>query len=481
MGLPEICIHMSKEGPTLTVEQMRSLLVTIDAERRDESDILISLPLIDGLSQVRPSTLIDAQVINSDLLVGLRDRLGDMFHRCSISEDKREDIYACRSIIDFFGKIIDHLKSVDPVLSLPFQRYFLVASLFHPLSSLLNDIAANTSHYADDDPLLELLNVFLGSIHWYQRDNEAMQNDPLLLLLLHSIVRCLSSPSYEDRLINLSLRPTDQSPLNEFFLETCPSFIAWCRGPFQSIVIDQLCVNGILDSTERIYSLFLPTVDCWLSPLVNAIYYVTALIRYVAFYRDTRSSLREHVQIIDAVLLLFHSTRLIDNVLLTSDFNAETNVIDSAISFLFNLMDEPSFVTLIKNNEHFSKEIFLHLKHSRVDRVKLHALMILAKVLDEIDLKKLDYIETFTTLFIDYLVRAFQHRSHACEDVHIEQLLASFKGLFFFFSSRSSLERHRSLLCLCSVRSTRSDQRRDRQTELIAISHSVCQPSQSSS
>ena len=431
MGLQDICSQMINEGPTVSVEQMRSLLVEIDAERREESDVLVSLPLIDGLSHVQPSTLVNAEVINSDLLVRLRDRLGEVFHRCSIGEDQHGHLRACRSIIHLFCKIMEHLKSVDPVLSLPFHRFFLVQSLFDPLSSLLNDIAAHTDRYTDQDSLMELLNTFLGSIHWYQCDNEEMQSDPLVLPLLHSIVRCLSSPSYEEMLTDLSLRPTHPNPLSEFLLETCPSSIAWCRGPFQSIVIDQLCVSGMLDSTERIYSLFLPTIDRWLSPLINAIYYVTALIRYVAFYRATRTYLREHVQIIDAVLLLFHSTRLIDNVLLTSDFNDETNVIDSAISFLFNLMDESSFVTVIKNNEHFSKEIFLQLKHSRVDRVKLHALMILTKVLDENDLKQLNYIESFTILFMDYLVRAFQHRSHSCEDVHIEQLLASFKGLVF--------------------------------------------------
>ena len=47
--------------------------------------------------------------------------------------------------------------------------------------------------------------------------------------------------------------------------------------------------------------------------------------------------------------------------------------------------------------------------------------------------------------------------------------------------SRLSIERHRSLLRFCSVRSTRSDQRRDRQTELIAFSHSLCHSSRSSS
>ena len=182
---------------------------------------------------------------------------------------------------------------------------------------------------------------------------------------------------------------------------------------------------------QEIYELFLPSIDDWQSPLMNSIFYMTALLRYVAYYPPTREYLKDNLKIIDSILIVLNANCLFENILVTTEYNSKTNLTDSAISLIFNLTRDCQYLTLIKENIFFSKETFLKLKDAQVVRVKLHAFMILAKILNENDIHKLDHIDTLVSVFFGYLSEALQDPSHAFQDVPIEHLLASLKGKCF--------------------------------------------------
>lgn len=184
----------------------------------------------------------------------------------------------------------------------------------------------------------------------------------------------------------------------------------------------------MLESYQEIYDLFLPSIDNWEYALMESIYYMTALLRYVAFYPSTREYLKENLKLIDSILFILNANCLLDNILVTSDYNSETNLTDSAISFMFNLIHDLDMLILIKESSYFSKEIFLKLKNAQVDRVKLNALMILAKILNEQDIQNLDRIDELTSIFMEYLVKAMNDPMHTFQDISIEQLLESLKG-----------------------------------------------------
>ncbi|CAF3704380.1 unnamed protein product, partial [Adineta steineri] len=159
---------------------------------------------------------------------------------------------------------------------------------------------------------------------------------------------------------------------------------------------------------------------------------MTALLRYVAYNPSTQEYLINNLKIIDSILILLNNYTLLDNILTATEYNSKTNLTDSAISFIFNLSHDFQFLTLIKENSYFSKDIFLKLKHASIDRVKLHAFMILAKILNEKDVLNLDNIDVLTTVFIDYLYKAINDPCHSFQDVPVEHLLTSLKGISLF-------------------------------------------------
>ncbi|CAF3757767.1 unnamed protein product [Adineta steineri] len=54
--------------------------------------------------------------------------------------------------------------------------------------------------------------------------------------------------------------------------------------------------------------------------------------------------------------------------------------------------------------------------------------MILAKILNELDILNLDNIDILTTVFIDYLYKAINDPCHSFQDVPVEHLLTSLKA-----------------------------------------------------
>ncbi|CAF3428762.1 unnamed protein product [Rotaria sp. Silwood2] len=286
---------------------------------------------------------------------------------------------------------------------------------------------------------MESLSILIESIRCFQIGNDHIRNNPNVLLLVDPLIKCLCSSTYINTLKQIDIKSTDRSAFEDFILGTCPCYGAWTRGKAQIIIINALCLNNMLASYEEIYDLFLSTINDWEYALMESIYYMTALLRYVAFYSSTREYLKINLKILDSMLIILNSNCLLDNILITTDYNSETNLTDSAISFIFNLTHDFEMLTIIKENSFFSKEIFFKLKNSQVDRVKLHALMILSKILNEQDILNLDHIDTLTSIFFDYLSRAMNDPCHTCQDVPVEHLLASLKGMFSLIENINEL------------------------------------------
>ncbi|CAF1446909.1 unnamed protein product [Adineta steineri] len=136
-------------------------------------------------------------------------------------------------------------------------------------------------------------------------------------------------------------------------------------------------------------------------------FYMTLLLRYVVYYPSTQEYLINNLKILDSILILLNNYTLLDHILIATEYNSKTNLTDSAI--------------------------FLKLKHANIHRVKLHAFMILAKILNEQDILNLDNIDILTTVFINYLYKAINDPCHSFQDVPVEHLLTSLKGISLFF------------------------------------------------
>ena len=334
-----------------------------------------------------------------------------------------EDLF--EEIIELFQKLIDHIKATDQVVSSPFQQWFLNETFFQAIASVLNDISINFSRYLNENRMISSFKVVILSIRHYQSHYDEIRDHPNVLLLVEPMINCLSSSIYFQTLQNLDLHPTSFA---EFLLYVIPYYCVWNRGKAQFLIIHQLCLNNILKSYEEIYDFFLPSINDWTNPLIKSIHYMTALLRYVAYYPQTRSYLLQHLKIIDSIMMILAADCLMDKMLIATDYNVKIDLIDSAISLIFNLTINRQCLALIKENSFFSKDIFLKLAQTKIIRIKLHAFMILAKILNEEDIRKLDHVNVLISVFFEYLSEALDSPLHSFEDVPIEHLLRSLKG-----------------------------------------------------
>ena len=426
-SVQETCRRIAQERQSISIEQLKSSFDQIVAQLTSDETLDDYCQIVETLKKLRLGTLIDASIISHPLF----HELQQLFVKVFGNNDGSSTEFVAE-LIDLYSKLITYIKNTDQVLtSLPsFGEHFLHPLLFQRLSTLLIDLSDNAWQYEEFDGLMKNVNNFFRLIQWYQGDDDAIRNHPTILLLVDPMIRCLSSSSTLCEMIKkIPLESDEQSPLEEFFLQRCPCYTVWNRGEAQLRIIEGFCHSAdILQVYAQIYELLLPTIDLWDHSLMQSIFYFTALLRYVALYSSTRQSFSNHPQLVQSVLILLNNNRLVENCLINTDYNAETNVIDSVLSLLFNLCEDSSFLSSLKENPLFSKGIFLRLKQSKVDRIRLNSFLILSKILNEKDIQQLDQVENLLTIFMTYLIKASQDSCHTFEDIPIEHLLISLKG-----------------------------------------------------
>jgi hypothetical protein len=431
-AISKYCTTISNQRQTISGEQLKSLfdLIVIELNKNANSSIDDYYQIIDTLKNICGLTLIDQSIVGHELFHLIRNILTHILNQWSddniILTDKDE--YLFQEIVQLFFKMIQHIRSTNQSSVPIFQTWFLNESFFKAIVSVLENLSKDSSKYANQNENMKSLIVLMESIQRFQKGLDHIINNSIVLLLIDPIIQCLCSSTYVDTFKKLPIKSNNASTYVEFILGTCPYYCIWYRGKSQLTMINQLCLNNMLKSYQEIYELFLPTIDDWEFPLMESIFCMTALLRYVAYYPSTREYLKDNLKILDSILIILNSSSLLDNVLIEADYNSATNVTDAAISFIFNLTLDFQFLTLIEENSYFSRDIFLKLKHAKVDRIKLHAFMILAKILDEDDIQKLDHIDTLTSVFISYLCKAVNEPCHTYQDVPIEHLLVSIKG-----------------------------------------------------
>ncbi|CAF3830597.1 unnamed protein product [Adineta steineri] len=427
------CTAICDQKEKISAEELQSLfnLIVVELNNNNHHSIIDDyyIQIIDALKNIYSLTLIDSLIVNNELFHLLRNYLTDLLNKwCSDIVLTDKDEYLFQAIVELFSKMIKHIKTTNQVLTSTFQTWFLNELFFKAIALLLEDISINSSKYSTQNQNMESISTLIQSIRFFQSGFDCIRNNPNVLLLIDPIIYCLCSSTYINTFKQINIKSDTQNPYEEFILEICPCYCIWHRGKSQLTIINQLCLNNMLNSYQEIYELFLPTINQWGYSIMQSMFYMTALLRYVAYYPSTQQYLINNLKILDSILILLNNYTLLDNILTATEYNSKTNLTDSAISFIFNLSHDFQFLTLIKENLYFSKDIFLKLKHANIDRVKLHAFMILAKILNEKDILNLDNIDILTTVFINYLYRAINDPCHSFQDVPVEHLLTSLKA-----------------------------------------------------
>ena len=429
-SLKESCQRIVNDRQLISTEQLQSSFdVIVDQLTASSSSAELNLDdscqIVETLKKLRLSALIDPSIISHQLFRHLQQLCIGIFQR---NDDQSNEFVTL--LLDLYSKLISYIKNTDQALATlsSFGQHFLNPLLFQRFSSMLIDLAENSWQYEKANAWMKNVNEFLRLIQRYQCDDDEIRNHSTVLLLVDPLVRCLSSSTFLEMIKRIPLESDEQTLFEEFYLQRCPCYTAWNRGQAQLMIIEGLCDRGMPQVYQQIYQLVLPTIDLWDYSLMQSIFYVTALLRYVSFYPSTRKSFEDHPQLIQSVLILLNNNRLVENCLITSDYNAETNVTDSVLSLLFHLSEDSSLLSSLKENSLFSKEIFLRLKQSKVDRIQLNSFLILSKILKESDILQLDQVENLITIFMTYLIKASQDPRHSFQDIPMEQLLISLKG-----------------------------------------------------
>jgi hypothetical protein len=172
------------------------------------------------------------------------------------------------------------------------------------------------------------------------------------------------------------------------------------------------------------------SVNQWERPMFRSVHYLLEVINHGANQFQTNAKLVSgHLSLIDNVLKLVNEPILYNNLHETLS-NLETALMHTAISFLVNMISEPSILAHIKQSQ--VTGIFLRLTTCLYEPLVLNVYALLAYTTHEDDIKAMHNPGRLFATIIKALKFAMGEAPN--NKSHNEQLLETLKGNPFFLS-----------------------------------------------
>jgi hypothetical protein len=173
-----------------------------------------------------------------------------------------------------------------------------------------------------------------------------------------------------------------------------------------------------------------PFVQSWKQPTIRAVQYLLAMINHGANQFPTNAKLvSDHLSLIDHVLKLVNEPLFYNNLHETLS-NPETSLMNTAISFLVNMISEPSILAHIKQCQ--VAKVFLRLTSCRYEPLVFNVYTLLAYTTHEDDIKAMPHPGQLLAIIIKAL--KIELNQVPDEKNHKEQLLETLKGNQFHIS-----------------------------------------------
>ncbi|CAF2606175.1 unnamed protein product [Rotaria sp. Silwood2] len=332
------------------------------------------------------------------------------------------EAFTFRSMTKLISIIINNVHSIDQLPS-----WLSDATLCETITNCLTDIAISGKFL--DDKNNHQLKTFTHLIQAYTDYQQCLNdknhsNKDIFVLLIDPIIHCLASSHYINTFSNMSQKEKSMTTIEELFLLKCPSFLTSYNGSRLEQTMENL-LSVMLPQYVTLLDKIVPTVHNWNQSTTEAVNQLLQIINHGANQFQINAKLvSEHLSLIDHVLKLVNEPIFYNNLEETLS-NSETNFMNTAISFLVNMISEPAILAQVKESQ--VTPVFLRLTSCQYKPLVLNVYTLLAYTTYEEDIKAMHDVGRLLATIIESLKIVLNRKPE--KRTQVEQLLETLKGL----------------------------------------------------
>ncbi|CAF1058395.1 unnamed protein product [Adineta ricciae] len=403
-------------------------------------------------NKIKIKQLLEPALINHELIVLLKKRLVSILEKWNLSPTEQLDQtekLTFRNIAIFFSEIAERFNSDTP--STIYRTFLSSMPCISIMQRCLDNMAADGKHLTDpyDQYNLESFSYLLNTFRSFDTSSgdHSIDEIPSIFPLLISVSDLIRSKYYKQTFLNLTNDANEFTILERFLLERCPGFVNAYKGKRSSEIHNRL-LEQLFDQSVEFLEYFLPNVQTWTSPVILALTHVIDTM--VSASSSAQTHIFQYPKIIEYVLIILRNQRLCSK-LSSKQMTPETWLINSILTGLHNMIYDSKLLSIIQQKT--VTPIFLNITSiASYDRIRIHAYLILAGILNEAEIKQLNNAKEITTVFLTYLTKAMQSPDRMFRGVPLVAILCGLKTLVQHDEIKSEmLAQNRNLETLSTV------------------------------
>ena len=332
-----------------------------------------------------------------------------------------DEFYIFRAMVKLMRRIV---KAADDLTLIP--SWFTDSALLEAISTSLTNLTTTEDILQDNNralfkPFTRLIDTYLLYQQLISQYNHA-QTDTLQQLI-DSIVHCLTSSHYIRTFASLRVDARSMTSIEKFFLVKCPAFLTAYDGSHLEQMMDNL-LSTMIPQYAQLLEKLVASVRNWKRSTMRAVDHLLQLISHGAHQYPTNAKyVSDHLSLIDSVLKLVNEPMFYTNLQGTLS-NPETTLINTVVSFLVNMIIDPSVLAHIKQSQ--MTNAFLRLTTCAYQPLVFNVYALLAHTTHEEDIKAMPDPGLLFSAIVKSLKTTLKQASNSRS--HNEQLLETLKG-----------------------------------------------------
>ena len=377
-----------------------------------------------------------------------------------------DEIYIFRIIIKLIRKSMKVLDDIEVIPSWLFDSS-LLTTIAHSLTFIANSptiINQNNKHIFKY--FIRLFDTYL--LYQQRFASQHQSHKDSLNQLLQPIQQCLSSSHF----IQIFTSSTSLTSIEKFFLRKCPAFILSYNGNYIYLLFSssnnnlllgsqlqqtmENLLESILPKYDQLLTSLLSNIKSWKKVTIENIDYLLQILNHGANHLPTNAKLvSNHLSLIDNVLKIVDEP-ILYNHLHENLSNIETSLMNSCVSFLVNMISDPTILAHIKQRQ--VANVFLRLTTCKYEPLVFNVYALLAYTTHEEDIKKMNNPGRLLATIIKSLKVTLKKMPN--NHSHKEQLLETLKGLIQHDQIKDEVIKQNALPFLLECTDKLTDQRR---------------------
>ncbi|CAF3748826.1 unnamed protein product [Adineta steineri] len=422
----EFCHILQNRITTITAKKLTDLLDKLtpvmknlfNSNDQEQQQLPILIDILNALLNVHATVLIS--VSENKFFSLLQTILITLLNQWrSLTYLPNDEFYVFRLIVKLLN-ILTHSNNLIP-------SGLYDSTLLETIANCITDIA--TSEKFLDTKNKHQFRYFTHLIDAYtlyqESSNDRNQsNKDIFIKLLHPVLQCLTSNQFIHIFMNLSINSNSMTATEKFFLLICPKFLISYKGSHLEQTMKNL-LSVMLPQYLKILDRFVPSAHNWNLTMIRSIEHLLRIINHGADHSPTNAKLISHyLPLISHILKLINEPKFYNN-LHPALSNPVTKLINTSISFLVNMIKEPTILAHIKQS-HVALS-FLRLTSCQNEKLILNVYTLLAYTTHEDDMKSMKNSDRLLSTIVQSLKITLNGNSD--QSTQMEQLLETLKGL----------------------------------------------------